>query len=73
MAVTLAQLREAIEIETDASTDAALQRMLDTASALVERYASGAPVSVSDKHHKNGGLVGESTQFLPSRAYLSRR
>ena len=49
MAVTLAQLRAAIEIETDASTDESLQRMLDTAAALVERYASGAPVSVSDE------------------------
>ena len=48
MAVTLVQLRAAIEIETDASTDEALQRMLDTAAALAERYASGAPVAVKD-------------------------
>ena len=49
MAVTLAQLREAIEIETDSSTDSALQRMLYTASGLVERYASTAPDSAKDE------------------------
>ena len=49
MAVTLAQLRAAIEIETDASTDEALQRILDAAAALVERYASGAPAAVKDE------------------------
>ena len=75
MAVTLAQLREAIEIETDASADAAITRMLEVASELVERYASGASVAVKDEAiiRTVGWLVNQPSFSLRGRTSVGVR